>query len=134
MDHSNDCSMLNPFSLLSGKLIPAIDHGDLKRVWLMMAAVKRERETAFSDESEKHGISFNKSVIEQEIQSPVADSLAVFARITVINYLLDAAFLEEWRKNDQPDDRVFETAAVFPLPNGVQGFAPDEFMIALRSK
>jgi hypothetical protein len=40
--------------------------------------------------------------------------------MALISILLQEGFLENWREHDSLHKGVFEAAAVFPLPNGLQ--------------
>jgi hypothetical protein len=51
--------------------------------------------------------------------------------MALISILLQEGFLENWREHDSLHKGVFEAAAVFPLPNGLQGANPGEFMATL---
>ena len=61
-----------------------------------------------------------------------ADPLAVFVRAALVKPLLDSGVLNDWRDGEQPYDIVFQTLAMFPLPDGMQNFRPDEFIEALK--
>jgi len=41
--------------------------------------------------------------------------------------------LDECRDGDRPYDVVFQVLAIFPLPDGIQSFRPDEFADSLRT-
>jgi hypothetical protein len=51
----------------------------------------------------------------------------------LLDILLEQGVLENWRENDGSSKVVFDTAAVFPLPAGLQGVNPSEFVALLRA-
>ena len=111
--------MLDFESLQSGKPVPAVDAGDLKRVW------------EFTSEAVRHGSgAVDVRLIIRQCNEG-ADPLAVFFRAALLSPLLDSDLLENWRDGNRPRDVVFQTLATFPLPDGIQNFRPAEFAQAL---
>src|ERR1035437_3698377 len=75
--------------------------------------------------------SYSTKAILQVCESESADPIAVSARTALIRILLQQGVLENWRENDGLSKVVFEAAAAFPLPTGLQGLNPSEFVASL---
>ena len=117
--------MLDFASLSSGKPVPPVAASDMKRVWELTSdasTVKSE-----SPGSVGLGVGLIAGVCSQS-----ADPLAVFARIALLKSLLESGLLDEWRDAERLHHVVFQTLAIFPLPEGIQQFRPDEFIDTLR--
>jgi len=52
----------------------------------------------------------------------------------LLGILLQQGVLENWRENDGFSKVVFDAAAEFPLPTGLQGLNPDEFVAVLAGR
>ena len=117
--------MLDFKSLSSGAPIPPVNASDLKRVWALTSEEPRRESAAGGS------VGWDVRLIADQC-SQRADPLAVFFRAALLGPLLEGGLLDEWRKGDRPADVVFQILATFPLPNGIQGFRPDEFADALR--
>jgi hypothetical protein len=100
--------------------IPAVDPLDIERFWTLQSQHPREP-----------GVAFSTIAISEVCESPSADPIAVWARTTLIIILLEQGQLGNWLEDGRPDTVVFATAAVFPLPAGLQQFDPDEFLANL---
>ncbi len=61
-----------------------------------------------------------------------ADVAAVFFRATLINLLLDSGRLDPWRERTSLRESVYEVAARFPLPAGLQNADFDAFIATLN--
>ena len=117
--------MLDSNALLSGKPIPAVDPSDMRRIWELISE-------APPPESAGVGVrGWNANLIADQC-SQGADPLAVFYRAALLKPLLESGLLDNWRDGDSPHDVVFQALAAFPLPEGIQGFRPDEFIDALK--
>ncbi|HTF70624.1 MAG TPA: hypothetical protein VK638_48945 [Edaphobacter sp.] len=108
--------MLNLKSVLH-TAIPAVNPLDVQRLWTLQSQYAKDS-----------GVAFTTEAILQVCASQAADPVAVWARTTLINILLEAGHLESWRENGGLNNTVFETLAVFPLPAGLQQFDPSEFL------
>jgi hypothetical protein len=117
--------MLDFEALSSGKPVPAVDASDMKRVWELTSEAPDSQTAALG------AVSWDARLIAGQC-SQGADPLAVFFRVTLLRLLLENGLLDEWLDGDRPDHIVFETLAAFPLPEGFQGFRPDEFIESLR--
>jgi hypothetical protein len=116
--------MLDFESLSSGKPVPTVDAGDMKRVWELTSEVAR------SHSATPGSVGLDVRLIASQC-SEGADALAVFFRVALVRPLLDSGLLDNWRDGDRPYDVVFQALATFPLPEGIQNFRPDEFADAL---
>jgi hypothetical protein len=111
--------MLDP-SLVMSTFIPAVNPLDIQRLWSLQ-----------SEHSAGSAVGYSVEAILQNCESESADPIAVWARTSLIFFLLQMGVLENWRTNDGPSKAVFEAAAVFPLPNGLQGLNPTDFIATL---
>ena len=112
--------MLDFESVLNGA-IPAVKPLDVQRLWSFQAQHPQEPGQA---------ISFSMEAISQICESD-SDPIAVWARAAFLNMLVKHGLLEKWREEGGLRKAVFEAAAVFPLPNGLQGADFEEFITAL---
>ncbi len=117
--------MLDFESLSSGKPVPAVDAGDMKRVYELISGAPRSKSAA------PGAVGWDTSLIANQC-SQGAEPVVVFFRVAILKSLFDSGSLDEWRDRDRPSDVMFQTMATFPLPNGIQSFRPDEFASALR--
>jgi hypothetical protein len=106
-------------SIINGN-IPSVNPLDVQRLWL-----------AQSQEPADSGVSYSARAILQLCESESADPIAVGARTMLIRIVLQKGVLENWRDGDGLKNVVFEAAAVFPLPAGLQGLNPSEFVASL---
>jgi hypothetical protein len=117
--------MLDFESLSSGKAVPAVDANDMKRVWELTS------ETPRPDGAARGSVGWDVRLIASQC-SQGADPLAVFLRVALLRPLLESGLLDEWRDGERHYDVVFQTLAMFPLPEGIQNVGADEFADALR--
>ena len=108
--------MLDLKSMIDGN-IPAVSSLDIQRLWAM--------------QSQHPGASFSTKAILQVCESASADPIAVAARTTLLRLLLEQGVLENWRGSDGLSEAVFDAAAALPLPTGLQGVNPSEFVALL---
>jgi hypothetical protein len=110
--------MLDLKSIIDGN-IPAVNPLDIQRLWAL--------------QSQHHGdsISYSTKAILQVCESASADPVAVGARTMLVGTLLAQGTLENWRETGGLNKAVFDVAAVFPLPTGLQGLNPSEFIALL---
>jgi hypothetical protein len=118
--------MLDFKSLSSGAPIPPVDASDMKRVWALTAEPSRRGSVA------PGSVGWDIRLVAREC-SEGADPLAVFFRLALLGPLLESGLLDECRDGDRPYDVVFQVLAIFPLPDGIQSFRPDEFADSLRT-
>ena len=112
--------MLDPKSVMNQN-IPPVSAMDIRRLW-----------TAQSQHPADSGVSYSGTAIAAICESDSADPIAVWARTSLISILLQHGELENWREKDGlPNNIVFEHAAVYPLPAGLQGFTPADFVASL---
>jgi hypothetical protein len=107
--------MLDLHSMLNGN-IPAVSSLDIQRFW--------------ARQSQHPGAICTKAIL-QVCESESADPVAVGARTMLLRTLLEQGALENWRESDGLAKAVFDAAAVFPLPTGLQGVNPSEFLALL---
>jgi len=107
--------MLDLKSMIDGN-IPAVSSVDIQRFWAM--------------QSEHPGAISTKAIL-QICESKSADPIAVGARTILLRILLDQGALENWRENGGLSKAVFDAASSFPLPSGLQGLNPSEFVALL---
>lgn len=112
--------MLDLKSMIDGD-IPAVSSIDIQRFWSL--------------QSQRPGdsVSYSTKAILQVCESQSADPIAVGARTMLLGTLLEQGALENWREGDGLSKVVFDTAAVFPLPNGLRGLNPSEFIALLSA-
>lgn len=110
--------MLDLHSMLDG-YIPTVSSGDIQRFWSM--------------QSSHPGTICTKAIL-QVCESESADPIAVGARTMLLRVLLEQGVLENWRESDGLSSAVFDAAAEFPLPTGLQGLNPDEFIAVLAGR
>ena len=60
-----------------------------------------------------------------------ANVLAVFLRVTLIGALMQQKESDRWREGNGLRDKVFEVAATWPLPRGVENADLPAFVAAL---
>ena len=77
---------------------------DVRRVW-----------SVFASEQPQTGIALH---LLAGLCGPKADVLAVCFRASLIQALLQLGRLDPWRSGSAFEDKVFDVAATFPLPNG----------------
>lgn len=117
--------MLNFESLLSGNPVRAVDADDMKRVWEFTSEGGPPKGATLGH------VAFDIRLVASQC-SEGADPLAVFFRAALLNPLLDGGLLKDWCDGGRPYDVVFQTLAMFPLPEGIQSFRPEEFIEALK--
>ena len=110
--------MLDLHSMIDGD-IPAVSSLDIQRLWSLQS------------QHDGASVSYSARAILQICESESADPIAVGARTTLLRLLLEQGVLENWRENDGLSKAVFDAAAAFPLPTGLQGFNPSEFVTLL---
>ncbi len=111
--------MLDPKSVIDGP-IPAVSALDVERFWSHQ-----------SQHSAESGISYSAKAISQLCGSETADPIAIWARTTLVSILSHEGLPENWSANEDLRRVIFQAAAVFPLPNGLQGLNPGEFIAKL---
>jgi len=120
-------AMTNLRSLTPRTPMAAVDPSDLKRVWRLFLDTAASRP---ADEASTIGIS--AKLIAQECSSG-ADVLAVSVRTALLQTMVKQELLNDWRQGHELRDAVFNTAAAFPLQNGIESFDPNAFVERLRS-
>jgi hypothetical protein len=69
--------------------------------------------------------------IAQICHSETADNFAVWARTALLEILFQEGRLDKWREHDNLNEKLFEVAASFPLPQGLNGFDAQDFLASL---
>jgi len=110
--------MLDLRSMIDGN-IPAVSSSDIQRLWSLQSQHAGD------------SVSYSTKAILQVCESESADAIAVGALTMLIGILLQQGVLENWRESDGLSKAVFDTAAAFPLPTGLQGLNPSEFVAVL---
>lgn len=105
-------------SMIEGD-IPSVSSIDIQRFWSL--------QSRHSGDS----VSYSTKAILQVCESEFTDPIAVGARTMLLGTLLEQGALEDWRENDGLCKAVFDVAAVFPLPTGLRGLNPNEFIALL---
>ena len=100
--------------------VPAVRAVDVRRVWSCLAS------------EQAHGTSSISLKLLAALCDENANVLAVWCRATLVGALPREGRLEQWRQGDGLRDEVFELAATFPIPRGLQGVDLDAFVDALR--
>ena len=100
--------------------IPAVSPLDIQRLWSLQ-----------SQHSADSGVSYSTKAILQVCESESADPIAVGARTMLLGTLLQQGVLENWREGEGLNKAVFDVAASFPLPTGLRGVNPSEFVALL---
>jgi hypothetical protein len=113
--------MLDLKSIIDGD-IPAVSSLDIQRLWSLQS------------QHDGASVSYSARAILQVCESESADPVAVGARTMLLRTLLEQGALENWRESDGLSEAVFDAAAVFPLPTGLQGVNPSEFVALLSAE
>jgi hypothetical protein len=116
--HIENDDMLDP-KLAIIEAIPAVHTLDLQGLWALQ-----------SQHPVNSGVSYSIKAISQ-VCNFGSDPVAVWARTTLISILSQQGLLDNWRDHDGLQQAVFQAAAVFPLPNGLQELNPNAFIAAL---
>ncbi len=101
--------------------IPAANPLDIQRFWSLQF-----------QHSADTSVSYSADAILQVCQSESADPVVVWARTALIGILRQEGLLDKWLTDEGLSKAVFEAAASFPLPNGLQDFNPDQLLANLR--
>jgi hypothetical protein len=108
-----------------GGPVPVVRADDLKRVWSFLAETARD--------SKGQGVTTGVDIkLLAGLCDKDADVLAVWFRATLITALLKQRRLDRWREGDSLRARVFELAASFPLPQGVEHADYNGFIAAIE--
>ena len=113
--------MLDLKSMIDGN-IPAVSSVDIQRLWSLQS------------QHDGATVSYSTKAILQVCESESADPVAVGARTMLLRTLLEQGLLENWRESDNLSKVVFDTAAAFPLPTGLRGLNPGEFVALLPAQ
>ena len=109
---------------LTGGPVPAVHPDDLRRVW---AAITSEPATG-TPAGATTGISIN---LVKQLCENGSVALAAWVRMSFLDLLQRQNLLDAFRDDDGLQNTVFETAARFPLPHGLQHADVEGFMAAL---
>ena len=110
-----------------GRPVPAVRADDLRRVWSFLAS-ERARDPRV------HGGAVNSVSLKllAGLCDVNANVLAVWFRAALVEILLQQGGLDRWREGNSLRDKVFEVAASFPLPRGLENADFDAFVFALE--
>src|SRR5450432_1609388 len=100
------------FGAFIGKPVPAVRVDDVRRIWSFLT--EQARDTHFEG-----GTAVNVKLLA-DLCAPNANILAVYFRATLITALLQQGQLDRWRDGNSLLERVFEVAANFALPQGLE--------------
>jgi hypothetical protein len=106
------------FGEFVGKPVPAVWVDDVRRVWSFLTEQAR-------------GTGVNVKLLS-DLCAPNANILAVYFRATLITALLQQGQIDRWRDGNSLLERVFEVAASFPLPKGLENVDLDAVVAALN--
>jgi hypothetical protein len=95
-----------------GRPVPAVGAEDLRRVWTFLAS---ERARGAYEGGESIALKLLADICEAN-----ANVLAVWFRATLVEAVMQQRGSDRWREGKSLRDRVFEVAASFPLPRGVE--------------
>lgn len=112
-------------SLMAGGPVPVVGADDVRRVWEFITKTNPRMGAAAG------AVGIDIRLIAQQCGEG-ADPVAVWARVALLQTLLQSGLLDDWRDGDRPYDVIFEAMAAFPLPDGVRRFRPEDFVEALR--
>jgi len=112
------------FGAFRGKPVPIVQVEDLKRVWSFLSEQVRDAHSI--------GVPAVDVKLLTDLCGPNANVLAVFFRATLITALLQGGQLDQWRDANSLRDKVFELAASFPLPQGLENADVEAFLAALK--
>src|SRR3954454_20557938 len=99
---SSGSAMLDFEALSSGKSVPPVDAGDLKRVWELTSKAPRV------ESATPAALGLSVRVIAGQC-SPGADPIAVFFRAALLRPLIEDGLLDEWRDGECLPYVVFQT-------------------------
>lgn len=109
--------------------IPPVGSDDVARVWHFFLKISVR---AGDQETPEAAIGIASPVITQLCEGSNSDPLAVFLRVSIVEHLFRQGALAEWSTGEEPARAVFECAARFPLPNGMENFDSSRFLAMLR--
>jgi len=112
--------MLELKSMIDGN-IPAVSSRDIERLWSLQSQCSGA------------SVSISTKAISQICESKSANPVAVGARTMLLRTLFEQGALENWRENDRLSKVVFDAAAAYPLPTGLRGLNPGEFIALLQA-
>ena len=104
--------------------LPAVRVDDVRRVWSFLASAQTR-----APEGGTSSVSMKLLAGQCDINANV---LAVSFRAMLVGTLLRQGRLDRWREGNGLHERVFEVAANFPLPNGLENADVDAFLAALE--
>ena len=110
-----------------GRPVLAVRVDDLRRVWSFLAS-----EQARAPGVQGGAVSSVSLKLLAGLCDPNANVLAVSFRAMLVEILLRQGRLDRWREGNSLRDKVFEVAASFPLPRGLENADLDAFVFALE--
>lgn len=113
------------FQALSGRAVPAVRADDVRHVWSLLASEQG------GDTPGQGGRSISLKLLSS-VCDVNADVLSTSLRATLVEALRKQGRLDRWREGNSFRDRVFEVAARFPLPRGLENADLDAFVAALE--
>jgi hypothetical protein len=120
--------MFDCASLTSKTPLRPVDPDDVRRVWDLILQVTAGR----SGDPRAPTMGIDVRLLARHC-SPGADVLVFFFRTALLQALIQQDMLNDWREGQELRHSVFEVAATFPVPKGVDGFDPNAFIDRLRS-
>jgi hypothetical protein len=110
-----------------GRPVPAVRAEEVRRVWSFLASEQARHPRVHGGAVSSVSLKLLASLCD-----PNANVLAVWFRAALVEILLQQGRLDRWREGDSLRDKVFEVAASFPLPRGLENADLDAFVAALE--
>jgi|HubBroStandDraft_4_1064222.scaffolds.fasta_scaffold563484_2 hypothetical protein len=106
--------------------VPAVQVDELMRGWSFLNEEARASRL-------KGGTAVNIKLLADRC-SPNANVPAVFVRAALIDALLQQGRLDRWREGNGLVEKVFEVAATFALPRGLENVDLNALVAAMRAR
>jgi len=103
--------------------VPTVKPNDVKVAWEVFAATMAER-------TQEGAVGISTKLFADRCD-PASDIGAIGVRAMIVATALKMGALDEWRKNDGLDDRVFEVAATCLITRTADGLDVRDFNEAL---
>src|SRR5215831_13163767 len=78
-------------------------------------------------------ISYDIRLVQDQV-GPGCDPISALFRTGLLKMLFQRGLLDDWREGAELRRVVFDVAASFPIPNGVEGFDAEVFLNEVRIK
>ncbi len=101
-----------------GQPVPAVSAEDVRRVYYAVA-----------EAGPRNSISLE---LLAELCDPGVNVVAVSLRAMLLSILLQIGRLGQWQEGKVLNDRLYQVAATFPLPRGLEEVDPEAFVAAVE--